>query len=181
MSKEQDQAFFRNFSLIVGALAVMMIVFIILARIIGIDDQVASGGDDAVFEQTAPVGSVYIKGEVEEVEVVEVVGDMTEETVMETTTEVAAASGDAGAIDGKKIYDGVCFACHGSGVPNVPQLGDATAWAPRIAQGNETLYTNAINGFTGSSGMPMPPRGMNPDLSDDEVKAAVDYMVSSSQ
>ena len=100
---------------------------------------------------------------------------------METVPEVAASSGDAGTIDGMKISDGVFFACHGSGIPNVPQLGDAAAWAPRIAQGNETLYTNAINGFTGSSGMPMPPRGMNPDLSDDEVKAAVDYMVSSSQ
>lgn len=90
-----------------------------------------------------------------------------------------ADSGDSGNA-GKKVYDGLCISCHGSGIPGIPQLGDKTAWVPRIGQGAETLYNHAINGFTGNSGMMMPPRGGG-SLSDEEVKAAVDYMVTNSQ
>ena len=57
----------------------------------------------------------------------------------------------------------------------------AAAWAPRIEQGNDTLYEHAINGYTGSAGLPMPAKGGNQNLSDDDVKAAVDYMVANSQ
>jgi len=87
----------------------------------------------------------------------------------------------AGDVAGKSTYDSICVACHGSGLPGIPQLGDGAAWAPRIEQGNDTLYKHAISGFTGSSGIPMPAKGGNPALSDDDVKAAVDYMVTNSQ
>jgi cytochrome c5 len=164
MSQEKDKVFFRNFSLIVGALAVMMIIFIIFARILGKDDAAELERQSAsVAERTAPMGEVSMAGE--------------EEQVTATVAEVAA-TGDSDA--GKKLYDGLCSACHGSGIPGIPQLGDKEAWAPRIAQGNDTLYTNAINGFTGNSGMMMPPKGGGTN-SDDEVKAAVDYMVSNSK
>jgi cytochrome c5 len=59
-------------------------------------------------------------------------------------------------------------------------VGNAAAWAPRIAAGADSLYANAINGFQGTSGV-MPGKGGNSALSDAEVKAAVDYMVSQSQ
>ncbi len=62
----------------------------------------------------------------------------------------------------------------------MPQLGNAADWEARIAQG-EMIFENAINGYTGSSGMMMPPKGGNPALSDEEVRAAVDYIIESSQ
>ena len=70
--------------------------------------------------------------------------------------------------------------CHGSGAAGAPKIGDKADWGPRIAQGKATLYEHAIKGFNGSKGA-MPPKGANPALSDDEVKAAVDYMVSKAQ
>lgn len=80
--------------------------------------------------------------------------------------------------DGKKIYDTACMACHGTGVAGAPKLGDKAAWSARIAQGTDVLHGHAINGFQGKTGV-MPPKGGNAALSDADVKAAVDYMVSS--
>ena len=87
-----------------------------------------------------------------------------------------AAAPAAAAIDGEKIYKGICFSCHDVGVAGSPKLGDKAAWAPRIATGNEALYHSSINGKN-----VMPAKGGNPALSDDEVKAAVDFMVGKSQ
>lgn len=81
---------------------------------------------------------------------------------------------------GDKVYGIACVACHGSGVAGAPRVGDAAAWSARVAQGADLLYDHAINGYSGSAGY-MPPKGGNPDLSDDEVKAAVDYMVDNSK
>lgn len=87
-----------------------------------------------------------------------------------------AASPAVAGIDGKAVYDGLCMACHGAGVAGAPKLGDAADWKARLAQGKDVLYKHSIEGFTGSKGM-MPAKGGNPALSDEEVKAAVDYMV----
>jgi cytochrome c5 len=83
-------------------------------------------------------------------------------------------------LSGPQVYNEACIACHGSGIGGAPKFGDAAAWGPRIAQGNPTLYDHAINGFTGSAGF-MPQKGARVDLSDQEVRDAVDYMVSQSQ
>ena len=88
-------------------------------------------------------------------------------------------SGQAAA-DGKGTYDKVCFMCHGNGIAGAPKAGDKAAWAARIAKGNDALYTSAIKGFKGSTGM-MPAKGGRADLSDADVKAAVDYMVGMSK
>lgn len=86
----------------------------------------------------------------------------------------------AGEISGKEAYGSVCFACHDSGAANSPKLGDKAEWAPRIAQGLDVLTGHAINGFKGSSGF-MPPKGGRTDLSDEAIRAAVEYMVGKSQ
>ena len=81
----------------------------------------------------------------------------------------------AGGADGKKVYEASCQACHGGAVPGVPHVGKKEDWAPRIKQGKDTLHKHAIEGFNA-----MPARGGNGSLSDDEVKAAVDYMANQS-
>lgn len=88
---------------------------------------------------------------------------------------LAAATGTAMA-DGKAIYQQVCAACHATGAAGSPKTGDKEAWAPRIATGMDALYASAING----KGV-MPPKGGRADISDADIKAAVDYMVSQSQ
>ena len=75
------------------------------------------------------------------------------------------------------MYGQVCKTCHEAGLAGAPKMGDKAAWAPRIAQGADTLYKHAIAGFTGKTGV-MPPRGGNPDLTDDEVERAVVYMAN---
>ncbi len=82
--------------------------------------------------------------------------------------------------DGKATYDSSCSACHAQGVAGAPKFGDKEAWAERIAQGADTMYKHAIEGFQGKAGV-MPPKGGFTNLSDDDVKAAVDYMVENAQ
>nr|WP_310344067.1 c-type cytochrome [Pelomonas aquatica] len=81
---------------------------------------------------------------------------------------------------GKSVFGKTCAMCHAAGVAGAPKPGDKADWGPRIAQGNEVLYKHALEGFTGAKGM-MPPRGGGTSLTDDEVKAAVDFMVAQSR
>lgn len=81
--------------------------------------------------------------------------------------------------DAKTEFETKCTACHGLGIAGAPKLNDAENWKPRIDQGIETLYENAIKGFTGSAGV-MPAKGGFMALDDDEVKAIVDYIVENS-
>ncbi len=89
-------------------------------------------------------------------------------------------SGPVMANDGEAIYNQACHVCHAAGVAGAPKLGDAAAWADRIAQDKETLYQHSLNGFQGKVGV-MPPKGGFTHLSDDQVKAAVDFMISKAQ
>lgn len=80
---------------------------------------------------------------------------------------------------GKTVYNAACIACHGAGIAGAPKFGDKAAWTARIAQGAPVLYEHAVKGFTGKGGM-MPPKGGS-SASDDEVKAAVDFMVAAAK
>lgn len=89
----------------------------------------------------------------------------------------AAAASSGAAAEGEKIFKGTCMMCHKAGVAGAPKVGDKAEWEPRIKQGKDVLYKHALEGFKGQKGM-MPSRGGNGTLKDDQVKAAVDYMVS---
>ena len=78
-------------------------------------------------------------------------------------------------MDGKAVYEANCKACHSGLIPGAPAVGKKEDWAPRIKQGQDTLHKHAIEGFQA-----MPAKGGNGSLSDDEVKAAVDYMANES-
>lgn len=86
-----------------------------------------------------------------------------------------AKTADAGSA-GKATFDAVCTACHAAGVAGAPKFGDKAAWAPRVATGKPSLYTSALKGKGA-----MPPKGGNPALPDDAVKAAVDYMLAAAK
>ncbi len=91
----------------------------------------------------------------------------------------ATAAAPAQPHAGQGVYNRTCAMCHTAGVAGAPKPGDKEDWAPRIAQGIEVLYAHSIDGFTGEKGF-MPARG-GASISDDEVKAAVDFMVAQSQ
>jgi len=77
---------------------------------------------------------------------------------------------------GQQVYEGVCQACHGNGVAGAPKFGDKEAWAPRIATGMDALLASATNGKNA-----MPPKGTCMDCSEQDLAAAIEYMVSHSQ
>ncbi|MBC3885451.1 c-type cytochrome [Undibacterium griseum] len=81
---------------------------------------------------------------------------------------------------GKTVFGNTCSMCHAAGVAGAPKPGDKADWGPRIAQGMDTLYKHAMEGFSGAKGQ-MPARGGAPALTDDEVKAGVNYMVDQSR
>jgi cytochrome c5 len=81
---------------------------------------------------------------------------------------------------GASVYNKTCALCHAAGVGGAPKPGDKADWGPRIAQGEETLFKHAIEGFTGAKGA-MPAKGGSPSLSDEDVKAAVTHMVNLSR
>ncbi|SMC23739.1 Cytochrome c5 [Andreprevotia lacus DSM 23236] len=92
---------------------------------------------------------------------------------------LTARAADAPVPVGERVVKASCAACHlPPGVDGAPLLGDHAAWQDRMGEGRAALYRNAINGYTGY--FVMPARGGNAKLSDDEVKAAVDYLLDHS-
>jgi cytochrome c5 len=95
------------------------------------------------------------------------------------TVVLADANAPHVAMSGEAVFGQVCKTCHEAGLAGAPKMGDKAAWAPRIAEGEATLFKHAIDGFQGKTGL-MPPKGGNPDLADDDVERAVVYMANNS-
>jgi cytochrome c5 len=121
------------------------------------------GAGSSVAERIKPVGQVEVASA---------------ETPKEPVKGEVAASSPVR--DGQQVYQATCVACHDAGIAGAPKLGDKGQWAKHIAKGANALYASAVNGIQSSAGV-MPPKGGNAALSDAEVKAAVDYMVSRSK
>jgi cytochrome c5 len=79
----------------------------------------------------------------------------------------------ARAADGKLIYAQACAMCHAQGVAGAPRLSDKLAWRPRIAAGKAALLTSVLKGKGA-----MPAKGGNASLSDADVNAAVEFILT---
>ena len=105
--------------------------------------------DEEIAERIKPYGSVHVAGA------------------------QAASAAAAGPRSGADIYNQACLACHGAGVLGAPKLQDAADWQPRLDEkGFDTVWQNAINGINA-----MPPMGTCSDCSNDDIKAAIEYMI----
>lgn len=157
MSK--DNEFFTTFLSLMGGLAVFAILLVIIAG--KLTSEVSEyKPEEIVLENIKPVGQVYIAGESEP----------------EAAPAADTAMASAGPKSGEEIYNGTCVSCHGTGAAGAPKMGDAAAWAPRIATGMDSLLANATKGLNA-----MPPKGLCMACSDAELQSAIEYMVSNSQ
>jgi cytochrome c5 len=102
------------------------------------------------------------------------------EAVAPTDAATAPESTDFDLAQGEQVYNAACAACHAMGIIGAPKFGDKDSWAPRIEKGMETLFTSALQGVQGQTGV-MPAKGGQLHLPDEDVKAAVAYMVSQVQ
>ena len=174
---EQDAVFIRNFGLVLMLLAVIGIGVFVLANAVSGGSSATQNDPNAAAERTAPVGTANTSGAP-----IVIASTLTAPATAAPASAAPAAATTVAvnANPGQTTYDGACFACHATGAGVAPKMGDVAAWTPRIAQGKEVLYTHAINGYVGKAGM-MPAKGGRPDMSDDAIKAAIDYMVAKSQ
>lgn len=164
-----DRRFFDIFMLILGILIVVAVGIYLLSE--AITDRTDTTAGEAMYiaevdQRIAPVGQVLLPGE--------------EATAAAEAETMATPEPVAAALSGPQVYNQACIACHGAGVAGSPVVGDVAAWEPRIAKGMDVLYDHAINGFQGEAGY-MPPKGGRTDLTDEEVVAAVDYMIEESR
>jgi cytochrome c5 len=147
----------------------------------GLNSMPARGGDPSITDEELSNAIVYMTGKAGHNLAAPAAGGAAPVQAAAPAAEAAPVQAAAPAtptagIDGEKVYKGICFSCHDVGVAGSPKLGDKAAWAPRIATGAEAMYATSLNGKGA-----MPAKGGNPALSDDEIKAAVDYMIAQSQ
>lgn len=163
MSEEQmnDSTFSRLFIIMILVMTVLTALLMVLASLAAsevnakIDERSDYENSNSIAARIAPVGQFA--------------SDVVE----------AAPIAEPVLLSGEEAYSS-CAACHAAGIAGAPKTGDPSAWTARIGQGIETLYDHAINGFQGAAGV-MPAKGGNIALTDDSVRAAVDYMLENSQ
>lgn len=164
----QDQRFFDGFMLIAGILVGVGVGLIFMVSMTFIETQGEFALDDptvqaAINGRIEPVGNIVLLGSAE--------------LAAAATAPVVNPVPVAEVRTGPQVYNEACIVCHAPpGVAGAPVLGDAAAWAGRVEQGTEMLNDHVLNGFQGNTGV-MPPKGGRLDFSDEEVIAAMQYML----
>ena len=168
--RNYDLEFLKKFSMVIGFLVLVTLGLILVAWFAhkSLPQDVPEGVTRRTEARIAPVGAVYA-------------GSTGAARQAAATAAAAAAAASevayGGTLDGSVIFNNLCTGCHTSGAGGAPTL-DPTHWTTRLAQGKDVLYKHAIDGYTGPDGGVMPAKGGNPALTDDQVKATVDWMLS---
>lgn len=167
-----DKVFLRHFSMVIGFLFLVMLGLITLAMHIYGDHPPPPRPEaqQEIAARIAPAGAVYA-------------GD-TGRAALLAAQEAAKKAAESqvaygGTLDGKTIFDNLCTTCHTNTATGAPNIHDKAAWAPRVAEGLDTLLKHAIDGYSGKDGKGalMPAKGGNPSLTDAQVKATVEWML----
>jgi len=169
---KHDRHFVNVFSAVLGILIAIALVLIGVSRSVDSGPKGARDTSDPLMqagaqERTKPFGQVAVAGE----------DNSALAIIAPVTPPAVTPAGAAAPTDGKSVYETACAACHGAGIAGAPKFGDKAAWGARLAQGRATLDKHAIEGFQGSAGF-MPAKGGRTDLTDDAVKAAVEFMAA---
>ncbi|HEY9255908.1 MAG TPA: c-type cytochrome [Stenotrophomonas sp.] len=168
--RNYDLEFLKKFSMVIGLLVLITLGLIVFAAYLqrAIPDEIAPSAAKRTEQRIAPAGAVYAGST-----------GAAAQAAAHAAAMAKAASQVAygGTTDGKVIFDNLCTACHTNGVGNAPTL-DHAHWDKRLAQGKDTLHKHAIEGYTGPDGGIMPPKGGNPALTEEQVKATVDWMIA---
>ncbi|MEE9343004.1 MAG: c-type cytochrome [Gammaproteobacteria bacterium] len=159
MSTEEDKSVINTIMVVLGILAVIAIGFYFAASTVTSDDDDEGGrvnerAQTKILENIKPVGQVNIGA------------------VAAVAATTAAASGPR---SGDAVYTAHCLACHSTGVAGAPKTGDTAGWSARAAKGMDGLLATAISGINA-----MPPKGTCAACSDDELKAAIQHMLTES-
>ncbi len=168
MTHDKAQSMFDTSTIVFIVLTIVLVVGFVYAKSLGgstsVPDSSAVEYQAAVEERIRPFGRIKLPGEEHGP------GEL-------RVDEVPPAEPVATLMSGPQVFNAACIVCHGTGIGGAPTLEDGAAWEPRIAQGMDTLYQHALEGYTGTMGY-MPPKGARLDLSDKEVSDAVDYMLA---
>lgn len=163
MDHQDDRAFLRQFSGVIGGLVLLTVVLIFLARWMQPDPDADANPSQAILaeQRILPVGAVRY-------------GDEGAAAVAEAQAATVAAQPAAEdvVVDGETVYAGLCKVCHEAGVAGAPITDSEQMTARLDEKGLDTLVSNAINGLNA-----MPPRGGNPALTDEQIRAAVEFML----
>jgi cytochrome c5 len=167
---------------IIVPLAAIFLIVKLIGGGLNVDPDSPAMSEDAIAERLKPVGQVSVLSAAGEDSTPEApASDQTAGAAESTPQATIAGKGEpsgapAAANAGEQVYNTSCQVCHGPGIAGAPKVGDKAVWEARIAQGIDALYANAING-KGT----MPPKGGAMSTSDDDIRAAVDIMVSKSR
>lgn len=153
--KNHDKVFFKNFSLVMGALFAIFFVCVMAARLVTPAAKPDAAATAKIEERIKPIGEAV--------------------TDPAALLQASASKPARAPYTGEQLVAKVCSACHQSGLLNAPKIGDKAEWGKRksAAGGIDGLAASAIKGKN-----QMPARGGDPDLADAEIKAAIEFMLS---
>ena len=171
--RNYDLVFLKHFSMVLAFLATVTVGLILFAHHLNgvIPVEVSPEAVQRTEARIAPTGAVYAGA----------TGAAQQAAAVAAAASAAASQvAYGGTTDGSVVFNNLCTGCHTSGAGGAPKLDAAGIGARAAAQGVDELVKKAISGFTGSVGV-MPPKGGNPALTDDQVKATVEWMVAQSK